>query len=511
MKSINIYRFIIFLAAVAVSCKKDLGNYNYHVEPTPVIDTTGMGATYNVPQFGTLNITPKINNEGDTTQLSYQWLSYVVTPGGNGTNPAVEVGTYRNFNGTVNIRPGTYYLELIVTNKVTRMKSNARFTLNVMPYIETGWLVLHSKDGQSDVDLIVTKNILRSALEEKRMKNLYEFTYGSKIPGTGKMIAYSRRSNSDFNWVTIGTDRTMLRLNGFTFAQLAKDAQFFRRAEGSINPQAMMQNSDHEGLINNGQLHVNQWSSPLDAVFSGAYRGDYSLAPYFVYNNFSPMGLWVYDQKNTRFLYTTSTLANLNFQDCKPPAEADQPFNLSNTGKELLYMERGMSNYLYAFMKDKTGTGRDLYVVNATKSSDDGKMAFAAYNMNTLPDINNAKFFTVGDLGNFALYATDKAIYRYDYSGSGQAIVNFSGIGPNETITGMKIFKSTLNINTNTADFTLTNNSVLFVATWDGTQGRVYELSMSVVTGLVEATPLRVYDGFGRIMDMAFKWRGTGA
>ncbi|UYQ95483.1 hypothetical protein MKQ68_10265 [Chitinophaga horti] len=273
----------------------------------------------------------------------------------------------------------------------------------------------------------------------------------------------------------------------------------------TLNPQAQMNNSDHEMLINNGRLHPAQWNNPADAFYSGDFHGDYYLAPYFAYSDYSPMGIVVYDQKNRRFMYTSAQYWNLSFSQFSMTGA----FSPGNVGKDLLFMDRGWNGNTHAFFKDVTGNGRWLYLLNVS-APESAQTAVAAYNMSALTDIANAKYYAVGTLGSVALYATDRTIYRYDYAGSGQATATFSGFGAGETITGMKIFKSSMNANQTTLDFNATNNTVVFVSTWDGTQGRVYELKMNITSGNIDPTPVKVYDGFGRVMDMTFKFRGTG-
>lgn len=496
------------MLAITASCKKDLGNYSYHAADVPVIDTTGISGTFNIEQYANLTVAPVVKYKGDTSNLKFEWLTYVKSLSSPAIGTPKLIAEKRVFSSSVAMSPGSYYLELMVTDKTTNMKTSIRFILNVQAAIETGWLVLHTTNNETDMDFIVTKNILPTATE-KRMSNLFATQPGGKLKGTGRFIGFARRSNSDFNWITAATDQEIRRVHGFTLLQLAKNEQFFRRPGVVIDPQGYASNTDNEMLVNNGLLYPMQWSSVLDAFFSGNFRGDYSLAPFFAFNNYNSMGIWVYDQKNMRFMYTTGTYTDLNFAQCKAPG-AGQPFAPGNVGKEMLFMDRGVSNYAYCFFKDKTGAGRYFYILNISKSADDGLLAVSADDISALPEIASAKYFQVGTLGNIALYATDKTIYRYDYSGTKQAYLNFNGFGAGETITGMKLFKPTLNGNAPTADFTTTNNTVIFVSTWDGTQGRVYELGMNLASGIIDPTPLRVHTGFGKVMDMTFKFRGTG-
>ncbi|MCR6721192.1 MAG: hypothetical protein NVV59_13115 [Chitinophagaceae bacterium] len=103
-----------------------------------------------------------------------------------------------------------------------------------------------------------------------------------------------------------------------------------------------------------------------------------------------------------------------------------------------------------------------------------------------------------------------KKVYRYDYSGTNDAYVQLDGFAGNENITGIRLFKATLNSNNSVADFNNTNNTVLFVSTWNGSEGKVYEYSINAASGVINPTPVKTYTGFGRVADMMFKFRGPG-
>ncbi len=505
MKFLNKYILVLLcLTAVFYGCKKDKGTYTYHDVAVPVIDPAALAAVYNVERNDNLLINPKITFSGDTSNLTYQWLVYVKSPSSYTVGPPTVISTQRNLNKKMEIAPGNYYLELIITDKSNDVKINSRTFLNVLALMESGWLVLHTKNNESDVDFITNNNLL-AGTAAKWVKNMALTQTGAKLKGEGQFIGFSRQSNSIFNWITVGTDQEIKRFQGFTFALLGTNGQLFRRPQAEFSFVTHLNNSSNELLIDkNGQLQtLSSGTTAGDALYGGAFYGDYRLAPYIVFNDFSSYGALVYDQKYQKFLYTTQTLNALTFYQFRTSATTTPPqaFNPFNVGKEMLFMDRGFNKYAYAFFKDNPGNGRYLYILNQTLA-DAGTLAVAAYDLTAMPEIQSAKFFQIGDVGNVALYATEKTIYKYDYSGSQQAAVVFSGIPANEVITCMKIFKNT--------GFTTTNNSVLYVATWDGTQGKLYELAMNVASGAVTSTPLNVYEGFGKIKDMIAKFRGTG-
>lgn len=522
MKNNKTYLLILILLIVTFSCKKDLGNYNYKDSDVPTIDKTSFEASYTVQQYSTLTITPKINYLGDEKNLTYQWQTY--TTAAISTSPPVVISTERVLNTPMNIPPGSYYLELLLTDQSNQMKTVYRSALTVESIMENGWLVLHSLNNESEVDFIASKQIT-PGITEKHVTNLFQTVLGHKMPGNGQMLGYSRQSNSDFNWITVGTDQEIRRMNGFTFAPMFLNEQMFRRKDiFPVKPQAHYNDYGYEMLIYNGKLFPCVWLNPYytDALYAGSYLGDYSLAPYIIFPNPQKtwLGFMVYDQNQGRFYRVGSinlTAPNLlDFSVPTDPAEQNQnpSYDLNAVNKEMLFMDRGrgltsLTDNAYCFFKDRSsGAGRYMYRLDLSKASDDGKLVIGIYDMTTLPEITNAKFYAVGDLGSFALYATEKAIYSYDYAGTGQAFLSFDEIGAGERITNMKILKT--NFLAISGEAKEQNNTVLYVATWDGNQGRLYELRLSVTDGKVTRAPLKIYEGFGEIKDMMFKYRGTG-
>ncbi|MCK7555728.1 hypothetical protein MKQ70_12155 [Chitinophaga sedimenti] len=137
--------------------------------------------------------------------------------------------------------------------------------------------------------------------------------------------------------------------------------------------------------------------------------------------------------------------------------------------------------------------------------ADDGNMVIGAYNMTNLPDIAAAKFFQASELGYVDIYATDRKIYAYDYQGTNTAKVVFDALPANETITAMKLYKPRPNFNLSAVE-----GRLLYIATWDGTQGRLYEMAFNGVSGDITATPKNIFTGFGKIYDVSAKNRGSG-
>lgn len=506
MRFMTSYKILLgtLLLSAMLSCKKDLGNYDYTNTEMPAIDTTGLGRNLGVIRYANLKLDPKVDVPGKSgANLSYQWLIYKT---GNSTTGSVIVprvlANTKSLDAAISESVGDYYVELIVTDPETELKRNVRFNLSVSAGIENGWMVLYERNGGGDVDFIITPNTVPGA-KVSWLKNLYSQSMGELLNGTPRFIKQSRRTSFQapvMNWITVASSTGIHRMNGNDFSLMRENAAMFRRPT-TIDPNALNVSdfSFAEVLINGGRLHYHQVVNDLDALFGGAVTGDYELAPYIANASASSMITAVYDQKHSRFIRPFNGAALV----LKAPAAAGQAFDLSNIGKDMLYMDQGFTNYTNAFFKDKTGNGRYLYTINFNKA-DDGMQAVAAYDMSSLPDILNAKFYQSGEMGYVVYYATEEKIYLYDYFGANTATAAFT-VPAGEKITSMKIFKPKPNFS-----LTDTEGRLMYIATWDGTTGRVYELAINPTSGQINQTPLNKFEGMGKVVDMAPKSKGAG-
>lgn len=498
---------LLLTAAVFSACKKDLGDYDYKTVGVPVIDTTGIGAPYFIERYATLHIDPVINYAGgDSKALKYQWLLYAYITGSTTTQFDIKtISTEKTLNVPIGEKVGEYRVELVATDTTNQLKINMVFTVNVSVGIEYGILVLHQQQDSADVDFITTANNVKVAgITPKWLKNIYSGSTGSKIGGTPRFIMQERRSFATQNWIDVATSNHIARMNGADFSLMREDKGMYRRADAVIDPQAMMMmGNSYTALINAGKLHIYNTTYETDALFSAPVPGDYELAPYLAYASGSGAFAAVYDQQHGKFVHPASPVGAM--VDYKPVAAGtNPPFDITNIGKDMLFMDAGFAPYTHAFFKDKTGNGYWLYIINFNKS-DDGNLPIAAKDMSALPEISAARFFQASESGYADIYATDRTIYNYDYQGTNTAAVAFDAFPAGETITCMKIYKPRPNANLTDVDGTL-----LYVGTWNGTTGKLYEFKFNNISGQIDNTPLNVFEGFGKISSISAKARGNG-
>lgn len=494
MKGI-IYLAMALFFTTFVGCKKDIGNYEYTDTPVVQIDTTGLGNTYRLLRLTPLKIAPDIRiPEGH--QGTYKWLIYEKQSSNNASTSSKEISDKPVLDVVIVEPVGEYVTELIVTDATTGLTSNVTFNVSVTANMEFGMMVLYQGAQGGDIDFIRTPALSSTIDANSHIKNMYSLSTGKPISGQAKFIWSSFQAFQITNWITVGSDNYIARFKGDDFTFIRDQEDMYRRRETVINPQAYVFNANSlHVLINGKKLHATgNGFYESDIKFPGPADGDYELAPYLVSRHASSYSSIAYDQKNSRFVrYYLSTNRVDNFA----AAAAGQVFDLRNIGKDMLYMTNGASNYTYAFFKEKTGTGRWLYVVDFTKSSDAGNLAVGAYNMTDLPDAAQAKFYQVSGFGGYAYYATTDKIYNYAYRNANTASIAFQ-MPAGEEITCMRYYKPVPNISV--AD---KEERVLYVATWNGTRAKVYELAINETSGVINPTPLNVFEVAGKVVDMA--------
>lgn len=211
-----------------------------------------------------------------------------------------------------------------------------------------------------------------------------------------------------------------------------------------------------------------------------------------------------YDRLGQRFVMRPQSSGTItNISPFTP--QSSGIFDVNNIGMDILWFERGHNDYGYAVFQDDADA-RWLYLADFNKAMDNS-IAVAKYEMTALPGITEARFYSTGSQGPVFLYATEKDIYTFDYTGSKTAVKINDSFGANEVITAMKVYKPYATTNR----LREADGRLLYVATWDGTEGRLYEFSLNEANGwLRDKTPLEVFGGMGRIVDFCVKVQGTG-
>jgi hypothetical protein len=504
MKRVVIYLVLLSFGALSFSaCFHDEGNYQYNTLPEFYVDTTGVATTRTLAQYSTLTIPANLKYAGDKSSLTYSWAIYTTA----NDVLADTLSTSENFSAQITVSPGSYVLEFCALERVSGVRATMRYNLTVEGIIGTGLLVYHGGSGTGDCDIIKSTLFVGSQVEESVVRGLYSQANPGR-PLQGSPLACKQLNASALRTIYLFTDAEGVKLSPDDLSIMQDYTDMFLTSPEVWQPQGYYaHNTSLEMLVNNGALHT------CLPGYSGGFPqfafprvGDYEAAPYplMAYG----ANVFVYDQKNGRFLY-----GGMYSGELIPVTSTNGVFSFTNTNMKMLYMSLGYGvganaqGYMaYAVMKNVVDNGeRYIYVADISFSSHSAYIAKAKLDISACMDIEKAELFAYGRRGPVVFYAVDGDIHQIHYdldlgSVSGSSVVWSFPAG--EKVTCMEMFYGA------GIDLAVSPDSkYLLVGTYNETTqaGKVYVLEADVASGMLQPEPAAVYDGFGKVMDMEFK------
>lgn len=501
MKKIWIY-IVVFCGLMigANSCYEDKGNYDY--VSLPEIGLEGLKDEYTVVQLDTLKLEPVIRLNGlNESDFEYSWRLWVVNDG-----EKMLISENKSLVYRVTDAPATYALVLTAHNKRTNVDTYRRIRLTVQGTFGEGWMVLHEKDGKTDFDFLMTPYFVPELTAEKIYRGVYEQANGATLREHGVQISSTYYNNSKQN-IYLLTENGGVRLS---YVSMKKDFDipFMLLGAGAVKPQryswlySCLLNSGGNALISDGKLYfcsVGQTEFALPGIKDDKLT--YYASPYIVRWQ-GAVRYYFYDDLHGRFLRIVGNVYCVEEVPTLPGAI----FDLAHMNGRMVYMEPGFNNYQYAVIQDFQTNKRTLYVADFTKNTDDKPVAI--YAMTNCPEIDNAKCFTIGNRGHVFYYAVGNQVYLYDYYGKNSAEGCLQTLDKMPVVS-MKILKSNDGKAITKHPY---DNKVLVIATYDEVQktGKVYMYRINESNGAIDKESVKVFDGFGKIVDMDYKFPRYG-
>lgn len=490
---------LIVLSTFFVSCYKDKGNYDYK-EITPLLITDkGQTEKIFIRQGEKLLLTPDVNLNGNTNELTFEWFVYLNSASASYVQDSTKISTQQVLDYVVdptifNIGED-YKLTYKVTHRTTGLSYFYFYQLTVADLFTTGWVFLQDKSNLAELSMILKNG------------DIYHNIYSQRNPShpirNPKSLTISPRSISDGvssdgkKFYIVGKDDA-IELNGTTMQKRFDfEYLFFTAPTGRQASYIAWAGSDGNNLgvlINAGNLHTNivggfpgaKKFGPQLASPENSY--DYTLAPQLIsgYLYSDTYNIIMYDQRNKRFYDVTST-ALKKFDDA---AMDKSIFDMNKVDLDLIKLDS--SNVLTmrnAIMKDDKGAGF-LLQFNTTRTSGMPIITVNKQQINS-PEIAAATDVSCSTLSPHLYYATGPKLYCYEVPSDTYALAHNFGA---EMVTRVKFEKHGYG----------NAKPRLIVTTWDGNEGKVYffKLETDGRVGALEKT----IKGFGKIIDLAFKY-----
>ncbi|MDR0766240.1 MAG: hypothetical protein LBF09_04815 [Odoribacteraceae bacterium] len=380
----------LFISTVALllclsGCFEDKGNYTYTELPAFLVDTVGQQNSFTLTQGDRLQVPSRLQHTGDKSALSYAWSIYR-SGGGQSSVLADTLATTENLDAEIRVTPGSYRLEFCAIDAATGLRAMMQYPVTVEGAIGTGLLVFYgTATGDSDCDIVKDTLFDATLTTNSILRGVYSANNPAHpLHGTPVGCALSTATASRHVYLFTESDGVRLYTDDMTI-MMDFSSMFFTAPE-VCKPQAIYSGTV-ERLFNNGKLHTSlvTWSGSAVPLLEMEKVGvDYEAAPYMI--NASGSNTLFYDNKNTRFLFSTMYGGTaLTFS-----AKGDS-FAFDNVGKKMLYMALGYgaNNYTaYAIMRDETDNGnRYIYPVDASISSYSSYTALPVLDISACEDI----------------------------------------------------------------------------------------------------------------------------
>ena len=543
---------LIGLTLFLVSCYEDKGNYDYVKLNEVFLNAPVEGSRYVIDRYDTLRIEPQFGfsqQQLADDDMAYKWEIYL-DDWANTETQSIVLGTEKNLRAQIT-RPASttdYAVVLTVTEKSTGASYRFKYYVSVLPSVLSGLMVLQDDNGTCRLDYLASTYAEPSFASNRHISNVYAINNnGEPLDGEPRGVSFSLVTKSSYEPqvknLYVWTDKQVVRINSSDFSLEHADGNLFMVAPDKIDITAMVRsvsNTHMTVMLNDGQAHVlnQQATMSYGYQFSRALKpnasltGEMRFAPYVyqpdLFGSQTGYSAILYDEIGKRFVKVAESydvepiLFAFNEQD---EENKTKYFDVNNIGMDMVWMGKNYGALAYAVFTD--GSKRHLYRMRfnvASTVTENGeevinpqvyKQAAAKYDFSAATEGDDAKFFECGRYAaNTMLYASSRNIYSYDFSAKRGILIN-EPFPEDEEITDFCIY----NVEYYTPNLSDISGTLLYVATWDGKEGKIYEYPINRTTlrlnnrsdanGNLKA-PYNVFGGFGKIVDMCVKPQGRG-
>ena len=542
---------LVFAIVSLMACYEDKGNYDYTALNEISVVSPSAGTYFAIDRYETLHIDPQLaftQGEMDDSQLDFLWEMYL-DDWANTEAKAVVLGRERILDAVIS-RPASttnYALVLTVTEKKTGAAYRTKYSVAIQPSVLSGLMVLQDDNGRCRLDYLASIYAEPSFTANRHIKDVYAINNdGASLEGSPRGVSFSLVEKSSYEPqvknLYVWTDRQAARISSSDFSVEHLDNDLFMVPPKKIDV-VNIDRSSRFGyctiMINGGQAHAlnQQATMSFGYQFSRELKPNSSLTGDMQFERFvyqpdlfgSQTGYCaiLYDKIGKRFVKVSNSydvepaIFAFNQQD---EDNITSLFDVNNIGLDMVWMGKNYGSIACAVFTD--GTKRYLYrmrfnINSTTTDSQSGeeiinpmvyRQAYGKDDFSAATDGDNARFFECGRYAaNTFIYATTRNIYSYDFNAHRAILLN-DPFPDDEEITAMRIY----NPEYYTANLQNVSGTLLYVATWNGKEGKIYEFPINRTTlnrenadGNLKA-PYHVFPGFGKVVDMCVKPQGRG-
>ena len=537
------------LLSFLTACYEDKGNYDYTPLNEISVVSPAEGSSFAIDRYDTLRIEPQLSFTEETisdSQLDFRWEMYL-DDWANTEAKAVLLSEERNLNAQIS-RPASttsYALVYTITDRKTGAAYSTKYHVAIQPSVLSGLMVLQDDGGRCRLDYLASTYAEPTFANNRHIKDVYAINNnGQSLEGTARGVSYSNVEKSSYEPqvknLYVWTDSHVARISCSDFSVEYTDNDLFMVAPEVINVACIDRSARYSYctiMLNNGQVRALNQQAAMSYGYqfsrelkpNNSLTGDMRFAPFVyqpdLFGSQTGFCAILYDEIGKRFVKVAQSydvepvIFAFNEQE---ESNVTNFFDVNNIGMDMIWMGRNYGALACAVFADATGHRylyRMRFNVESTTTDENGeevinpqvyRQAAGKNDFSAATDGDQARFFECGRYAaNTFMYATTRDIYVYDFIAKKAILLN-DPFPEGEEITAMRIY----NVEYYTANLQDVSGTLLYVATWDGKEGRVYEFPINRTTLRLNnrddangnlKKPYNVFTGFGRVVDMCVK------
>lgn len=476
----------ILLALLLSACYKDQGNYDY-TDPNRVL-FAGIEDSYTAMQGEYFEIIPQLNFTDaaalDSARYTYEWIS--LKSGAVNLEKRKDLGKNLSLRMNMNLSAGKYEIIYRVLDKVTGIRWQKSFELEVVSNIYEGWMLMTDVNGKARLDMINKLNNQYTILTDVLTRT------GSGLALQGKPVAvhcYRMNSLSTGYAIFLSTDKTTERIDAETFQYKSTMNIKYEMvsnvpddfAPSIFTPVTTVNSYMLEGTDAYYYEYVQNIRFGLPINILKGEAKTFRVAPFVATNNASLNMAAFYDLDNKRFVRHVGSEGTMSLMP-----STDTLFDY-NTGKDLVYMTFTpfANGNVFAILRDPVDAKYFL-----ARFSLGTNVKQVDYDEMTATDIDKASFFAVSPDFGYIFYTVGGKLYSYNTSDMVSKLMLDKG---NETFTQLRF-----------------RNGDLVAATVDPAKPEGANGTLSVYTVQPVQGPLTLqnsWSGLGKIVSIAYRSR----
>ncbi len=495
----NILYLTCFAALLLVaSCAKDKGNYDLSSINEITIDNLITEDRLEVYFGETLAFTPVITQE-NVTDGKYEYRWYMIS---RLSSTTYELSNERNLTYNMLLPVGEYSLIYVVRDVNTGISTSLVTPIVVMSEFGNGLVILEEGTQGGDISQILLNGTVH--------RNLYsKANNGAYIPAPvgslkGFYFTKAQLGQKSIYFFLTKQGQNSYELDSETYSKgpdITSFLTFNYPAPLEIQAIAMDGSNDANYIIADGQA-IYAYANTSVPRWIGYLTGDYYLAPFIISGtneeNYSiPNRAFFigYDQKHGRFIWYRGFNVGAISSYTTAPEEGSE-FDPNQVNKNCVYA--GYSNRLaYSNWLMKDETGMHLYQMYPVGSQKAGagykKIPYSA-------EMANAHIFQGSTKLPHIYFAYKNQIFLYDYESN--LVREEYSFPVGEEVTALQ-FSVINKPSYDKRHQVIVTKDELYVATYTGTEGKVYEFKVPP-TGIL-STPVNSFAGFGKVKDVYYK------